>query len=103
MVAELRTLAHKWQADAAGMPYTEERGEADALTEAADALLVLIGDREDETSASRQHYIETGQHLPSGHEMRPCGHPEDICPSPGCCTECGGELEWDGSGGYRHA
>lgn len=37
------------------------------------------------------------------HEMRPCGHPADLCPAPGCCTDCGQSLAWDGSGGYEHA
>lgn len=37
------------------------------------------------------------------HEMRPCGHPEDQCASPGCCLDCGERLAWDGRGGYGHA
>jgi hypothetical protein len=36
------------------------------------------------------------------HDMRPCGHSPHQCPAPGCCTACGHQLEWDGSGGYRH-
>lgn len=36
------------------------------------------------------------------HEMTPCGHPEDICESPGCCTTCNQQLVWDGKGGYCH-
>lgn len=75
----LRHLAAKWQAEAAPLVHHGEEYDgaeeeandriADTLTQCADALLVLIGDREDRTSASRQHYIDTGEHLPPGADV----------------------------------
>lgn len=35
------------------------------------------------------------------HAVRPCGHPEDLCKSPGCCADCGQSLVWSGRG-YDH-
>lgn len=92
-VEQLRELARKWQADAAplihhGEEYDSAEEEADdriaeTLIQCADALLVLVGDREDSSSASRQHYIDTGEHLPA----------DEILSGRPVCEFCGDETE----------
>lgn len=95
-VEVLRMLAAKWEADAAPLTHhgeeydgaEEERDDAIATTllECADAVLVAIGDREDESSASRQHYIDTGRHLPTGPACSECDSTE--VEEYGMCASC---------------
>lgn len=80
--AAIRSLAERCATDAAALSQ-DRRGESDTLTEAANALLVLIGDREDSSSASRQHYIDTGEHLPA----------DEILSGRPVCEVCGDETE----------
>lgn len=92
----LRELARKWQEQAAPLVFHGEEYDsaeeeaadnvADSLITCADALLVLVGDREDSSSASSQHYIDTGEHLPSGPACSECNSTD--VEEYGMCASC---------------